>query len=83
MPSIGQVAFWDSFLKAVEVEPRDVQNIIGASGLDHEILALGVDDKAKRIVIVSKEHDSKAAAMMQMDIQTAHPGVHVLGCELT
>jgi len=71
-------AFWDKFLTAVGTEPRSVPSIIGVSGLDHSVLALGVDDARRRLITISGYHDARASAMMQMYIQGTMPGVHVV-----
>jgi hypothetical protein len=71
-------AFWDNFLRAVETEPRPTPRIYGASGIQHSVLALGVDDARKRLVIISGDHDARASAMMQTDIQSTLPGTHVV-----
>lgn len=72
--------FWRSFLIAADTEPRDALEITGASGLKHRVLATGVDDPGKRLVIVSAESDARTAAMAQNDIQNAlrHTGIKVL-----
>lgn len=70
--------FWQSFLKASEVEPRSASHIKGASGLNHPVAAVGVDDARHRIVIVSRDAHPKAAALAQVDIQAANPGYQVV-----
>jgi hypothetical protein len=70
--------FWGNFLRAVETEPRPVPHIVGASGIEHSLLALGVDDVRKRLVLISGDHDARASAMMQTDVQSTMPGTHVV-----
>ena len=70
--------FWDNFLRAVETEPRPTPHIVGASGIEHSLLALGVDDVRKRLVLISGDHDARASAMMQTDVQSTLPGTHVV-----
>jgi hypothetical protein len=60
------------------VEPRDHTIIRGASGLDHPVFGLGVDDKSKRLLLVSADLDPRVSAMMQVDIQATMPDVKVL-----
>ena len=47
--------FWRSFLRAIETDPREAREIRGASGFVHPALAVGVDEKRGRTVIVSGE----------------------------
>jgi hypothetical protein len=70
--------FWKSFLHAVETEPRDVSVLIGSSGLSHPVVALGVDDKRRRVVIISGEPDARVAAMAHGDIQASMPSIKVI-----
>jgi hypothetical protein len=76
--NIDERRFWNNILGAVHVTPKAVHRIAGASGLTHEIIAIGVDDTSKRMVIVSPEHDGRTAALVQSDIQGAHPDYRVL-----
>lgn len=70
--------FWESLLLAVETEPRHHTSIRGASGIHHPLIAVGVDDIRRRIVIISREPHSKAAALAQVDIQAATAGYNVI-----
>lgn len=70
--------FWNKFFSAIRAEARPASSIVGASGLNHPILALGADDANKRLIVVSGEYDARASAMMQMDIQSTLPGLHVV-----
>jgi hypothetical protein len=60
------------------VEPRDHTVIRGASGIDHSVFGLGVDDKSKRLLLVSADPDPRVSAMMQVDIQATMSDVKVL-----
>lgn len=70
--------FWRSFLLATETEPRTALEIKGASGITHPVSAVGVDDVRRRIVVVSRDVDPKAAALAQIDIQAANSGYQVV-----
>jgi hypothetical protein len=70
--------FWNSFIRAVEAEPRYAESLRGYSGLAHPVVALGVDETRRRIVVVSGESDARYAAMAQSDIQAAMPSVKVV-----
>lgn len=43
---------WGSFFKALGVEPRPDNEIVGDSGLTHQVQAIGVDDATSRVVIM-------------------------------
>lgn len=64
-------AFWRGMLKAVGTQPKQTKRIRGASGLYHDVLAVGVDEERKRLVIISGEHDARSAVLAQTDIQAA------------
>jgi hypothetical protein len=70
--------FWNSLLKAVEVEPRSARAIRGASGFEHPIVSVGVDEGRRRVVIISGEGDARSAALAHGDIQAAMPSVNVM-----
>jgi hypothetical protein len=71
-------AFWNSVIRAVEAEPREVSTLKGASGFTHPVVALGVDESRRRVVIISGEPDARSAAMAHADIQAAMPSVKVI-----
>jgi hypothetical protein len=73
-----QHRLWESFSKAVGAELRERPMIRGASGLDHPAQAIAVDDKNRRIIIVSAEQNARVAAMMQGDVQATMRDVRVL-----
>lgn len=73
-----KAVFWSRFFGAVRAEARPTSSIVGASGLNHPVLALGADDANKRLIVISSEYDARASAMMQIDIQSTLPGVHVV-----
>src|SRR3982751_662831 len=70
--------FWNSFILAAEAEPRDITAIRGSSGLSHPVLAAGVDQGRRRLVMISGEADGRSAALAQADIQAAMPDVRVV-----
>src|SRR5689334_7994058 len=69
---------WHPVLRAVDTDPRDVAGIRGASGLEHPVAAVGVDDEKRRIVVITAEPDARSAAMAQADIQSALQSVKVV-----
>jgi hypothetical protein len=69
---------WDAFGRALGAEPRDSPTIRGASGLDHAVEAISVDDKNRRVIIFAAEPNPRIAALMQVDIQATMPDVRVL-----
>jgi hypothetical protein len=70
--------FWNTFLRSVQTEPRDVPSIRGISGLEQPTLGFRVDDKRQRVVIISADHDARAAALMQADVQSTIPDASVV-----
>jgi hypothetical protein len=74
----GQNALWKTFSLALGAEPRDQLVIRGVSGLDHPVQSLSVDDKGRRLIIVSAEPNPRVAALMQVDVQATLPDTHVL-----
>lgn len=70
--------FWDSFIRAVGADPRTANTIQGASGIQHPVDAIGMDEKYKRLIIVSNTVDAYSAAMVQADIQSALDGIKVI-----
>src|SRR5688572_23222697 len=70
--------FWHNVLGAVYAGPQDKKEVKGASGLTHPVLALGVDEASKRVIVVSPESDGRTAALVQSDIQAAYSSYRVL-----
>jgi hypothetical protein len=71
-------SLWRSVIRAVGAEPREAESIRGASGIQHNTIAIGVDDEKNRVIVISGEHDARAAAMAQADIQSALKSVQVI-----
>jgi hypothetical protein len=70
--------FWQNILQAVGTEPRDVEVLKGASGIEHEVFAAGVDAERNRLVVISADDNPRLAALVQADIQAAAGQAHVL-----
>jgi hypothetical protein len=70
--------FWVSFARAVGADPREHKVIIGASGLEHPVQLLAVDDAKNRVLIVSAEPNARLAALMQVDVQAAMPSTQIV-----
>lgn len=64
-------AFWGNILRALGTEPRFVSSIKGSSGIEHPVFVAGVDDTRKRLLVVSRERESRHAAMLFADVQAA------------
>jgi hypothetical protein len=71
-------AFWDSFIRAVEAEPHEVERVQGASGLYHQITALGLDKSRHRLIVVTGEDGTRASILVQADLQSAFKSVQVI-----
>ncbi|NOE18097.1 hypothetical protein GS634_08165 [Ruegeria atlantica] len=69
---------WGAFCSALGTEYREAKEISGASGLVHPVEAIGVDDKGKRLVLVSSEHNPRISALMRGDVQATMPGMKVM-----
>lgn len=70
--------FWNNFIRALDAEPRDHKVIRGASGVDHKLLGIGVNDKKKRLVLISDTPTAEHAAMMQIDVQASAKDLNVV-----
>lgn len=69
---------WKTICEALGTEYREHTIIRGASGVEHSVQAIGVDDKHKRLLVVSAEFNPRIAAMMRIDLQATMPGTRVL-----
>jgi hypothetical protein len=78
MPEDLKSAFWPNLLRALETEPHKADFVRGVSGLDHPVIAAGVDDARRRLLLVSGEHDARSAAIAQLDIQRVVESVQVV-----
>lgn len=73
-----QTAIWESFAKAIDVEPREYRIVTGISGLEHSTQMLGVDERRNRLVLVASEPNARMAALIQVDVQAAMPRMKVI-----
>lgn len=62
--------FWKNIILAVDSQPRNAEFVRGASGQQHPILGIGLDEKRSRLILVSEEHDARASVLAQADIQS-------------
>ncbi|MGH6924768.1 MAG: hypothetical protein ACRED5_13615 [Propylenella sp.] len=60
--------FWKTFAQGLGFEWREGIEIQGASGIVHEFTAIGVDDRNKRLLLVSQSLDPRLAALVHSDI---------------
>lgn len=75
---VGHQAIWSTFARALDAELRSDTVIRGRSGLEHAVQAIAVDDRNKRVIVVSAEPNPRMAAMMQVDVQATMPDARVL-----
>lgn len=75
---LGAEGPWRTFSFALGAEPRDHLTIRGASGLDHPVQSLSLDEKSRRLIIVSAEPNPRIGALMQVEVQATMPETHVL-----
>jgi hypothetical protein len=73
-----ETSFWSGFFKSINCEFKNVTTIQGDSGIQHSILALGIDEEMKRIVIVQDEQDARVVSMVQADVQAKIPDYSIL-----
>src|SRR5258707_13997228 len=76
--SADERRLWSSFGKALGAELRETPSIRGASGLEHRLQALCVDDKTGRIILFSDEPNPTVAALIQGDVQPDYASCYVL-----
>jgi hypothetical protein len=69
---------WRSISAAVGADLREATTILGASGQNHPVQAIAVDDKSKRVIVFSAEASPRIAALMQADVQATLNDAHVL-----
>lgn len=62
--------FWKNVIIAVDSQPLNAEFVRGASGQQHPILGIGLDEKRSRLILVSGEHDARASVLAQADIQS-------------
>src|SRR3990172_8270711 len=77
-PPEQRKAFWDTFIRAVEAEPAQIESLKGSSGLVHPVVATGVDRTRKRLIVVSGDPDGRTAALAQADIQALYGDYKVI-----
>ncbi len=77
-PLETDAGIWRGFCSALGAEYRNYKQIQGSSGLTHEVQAIAVDDKEKRLILVSAEYNPRIAALMRVDVQATMPDVKVL-----
>ncbi len=70
--------FWKNIIQAAEAKPCETTHLRGASGFSHPVVAVGVDEPRRRVVVISGEGDARSAAMAQGDIQAVMPSVKVV-----
>lgn len=70
--------FFDNALMALGAEPQRTSQIHGASGVVHDVIASGMDETRRRLILVSAETNARAAALAQADIQAGIENLRVL-----
>jgi hypothetical protein len=68
---LDKKAFWHHLLIAAEAPPQKANFVRGVSQIEHPILAVGVDEDRRRVILISAEQDARSAAIAQQDIQQA------------
>ena len=70
--------FWKNFVRALDAEPRDDNVVRGISGIEHKLLGIGVNDKDRRLVLVSDTPTAEHAALMQVDVAATSRDLNVV-----
>ncbi len=73
-----ETTFWEGLFLTLGTEYKDINSIQGASGINHNIQCLGIDENKKRVLIVQNEQDARILAMAQMDIQSRYKDYNIL-----
>lgn len=55
-----------------------MEQILGASGLNHRVSALGLDHSRKRLIVVTSASETHAAVLLQADLQSSFKSVQVI-----
>lgn len=71
-------AFWSTISRVVQADPREHRKLIGASGVEHSVQSIAIDEERKRLIVVAAEADPRSAAMMQLDLSVANPGLQII-----
>lgn len=69
---------WHQYLRAVQVSPRSESTLTGASGIKHNLIALGVSESTKRIAAILPAPSGREAALAQADLQLAYPDWNII-----
>ena len=69
---------WAGFARGLGFEPREQAELIGQSGQTHQFASLAIDEKQKRLLLVSKLLDPKMASLVHWDVATALPEYRIL-----
>ncbi|MDQ0391817.1 hypothetical protein [Labrys monachus] len=73
MAEEGGDEVWQALGIALGADPRENTTITGISGLEHPVQSISVDDRTKRVIIISAESNPRIAALMQVDVQATMP----------
>jgi len=71
-------SFWRPLLSALETRPMGQQKIRGASGIDHQVVDVGVDEIRNRVILITDTPEPKASAFIQSDVQQLYPQKKVI-----
>lgn len=64
----SQTQLWKNFSLALGFDPREMTQLVGASGQTHHFSSLAIDEKQKRLLLFSSELDPRMAAMVHSDV---------------
>lgn len=69
---------WQALLAGLGAEYRSAKEIDGASGLQHPVEAIGVDEVGRRLIVISSETNPRVAALLRGDVQATTADFKVL-----
>ncbi|HEY2515562.1 MAG TPA: hypothetical protein VGI39_32060 [Polyangiaceae bacterium] len=70
--------FWRALLLGLGTMPAGRDALRGASGIEHRVVDVGVDEARKRLVVLSDAPEAMLAACIQADVQRAYPDHKVI-----
>lgn len=74
----SEAGIWRGFMRALGAEPETPGSLTGVSGVSHPVVAIGLDEPRRRLIVVSADPDPRTAALAHVDIQAAAPDISVV-----
>jgi hypothetical protein len=71
-------SFWRPMMLGLGTTPTGATKLKGATGIEHRVLEVGMDDKRKRLIVLNDASEPMVAAFIQSDLQRAYPEQRVI-----